>query len=76
MVAGWTASRLCLRLLIDGADERVLWPVLVYADDVATFPTKSGSVESLKLSAHCGWIVLWLSPDVWAIDRVFQWVAR
>jgi hypothetical protein len=49
-----------------------------------TFSTKSGSVESLKLSVRCGWrpkarqirlIVLWLRPDASAIERVLQCVA-
>jgi hypothetical protein len=49
-----------------------------------TFSTKSGSVESLKVSARCGFrakarqarrTVVWLSPVARASERVLQCVA-
>ncbi len=47
-------QRLDLRLLINAQHQRAVGRAQVEADDVAHFPTNSGSVESLKVSLRCG----------------------
>ena len=79
-------QRLDLALLIHTQHHRtgLLRRIEIKANDVATFSTKKGSVESLKFSCKCGLrpkarqmrtMAFWLSPLAAAMVRVLQWVA-